>query len=35
LLGGLDRPTSGKVIIDGESIYDYKEEKLPYSEEEK
>ncbi|NLZ49528.1 MAG: ABC transporter ATP-binding protein [Clostridiales bacterium] len=28
LLGGLDRPTSGKVIIDGESIYDYKEEKL-------
>lgn len=28
LLGGLDRPTSGKVIIDGESIYDYKEERL-------
>ncbi|MCM0647705.1 ABC transporter ATP-binding protein [Clostridium swellfunianum] len=28
LLGGLDRPTSGKVVIDGESIYDYKEEKL-------
>lgn len=28
LLGGLDRPTSGKVIIDGENIYDYKEEKL-------
>ncbi|WP_160678304.1 ABC transporter ATP-binding protein [Clostridium sp. C8-1-8] len=28
LLGGLDLPTSGKVIIDGESIYDYKEEKL-------
>lgn len=28
LLGGLDRPTGGKVIIDGESIYDYKEEKL-------
>lgn len=28
LLGGLDRPTAGKVIIDGESIYDYKEEKL-------
>jgi len=28
LLGGLDKPTSGKVIIDGESIYDYKEEKL-------
>lgn len=28
LLGGLDRPSSGKVIIDGESIYDYKEEKL-------
>lgn len=28
LLGGLDMPTSGKVIIDSESIYDYKEEKL-------
>lgn len=28
LLGGLDKPTSGKVIIDGENIYDYKEEKL-------
>ncbi|MFL0247667.1 ABC transporter ATP-binding protein [Candidatus Clostridium stratigraminis] len=28
LLGGLDRPTEGKVIIDGESIYDYKEEQL-------
>jgi putative ABC transport system ATP-binding protein len=28
LLGGLDRPTDGNVIIDGESIYDYKEEKL-------
>ncbi|WP_130805683.1 ABC transporter ATP-binding protein [Senegalia massiliensis] len=28
LLGGLDRPTSGKVIIDGEDIYNYKEEKL-------
>ncbi|WP_234123885.1 ABC transporter ATP-binding protein [Clostridium hydrogenum] len=28
LLGGLDRPTSGKVIIDGENIYEYKEEKL-------
>lgn len=28
LLGGLDRPTSGEVIIDGESIYNYKEEKL-------
>lgn len=28
LLGGLDRPTNGKVIIDGESIYDYKEERL-------
>ena len=23
LLGGLDRPSSGKVIIDGKSIYDY------------
>jgi len=28
LVGGLDRPTSGKVIIDGENIYDYSEEKL-------
>lgn len=28
LLVGLDRPTEGRVIIDGESIYDYKEEKL-------
>ncbi|MBK5239960.1 ABC transporter ATP-binding protein [Clostridium sp.] len=28
LLGGLDRPTDGNVIIDGESIYHYKEEKL-------
>lgn len=28
LLGGLDQPTDGRVIIDGESIYDYKEERL-------
>lgn len=28
LLGGLDRPTEGKVIIDGEDIYKYKEERL-------
>ncbi len=28
LLGGLDRPSSGKVYIDGESIYDYKEDRL-------
>jgi putative ABC transport system ATP-binding protein len=28
LLGGLDKPTGGRVVIDGESIYDYKEEKL-------
>ena len=28
MLGGLDRPTDGKVVIDGESIYDYKEESL-------
>ncbi|WP_238882068.1 ABC transporter ATP-binding protein [Clostridium sp. YIM B02551] len=28
LLGGLDKPSSGKVVIDGESIYDYKEENL-------
>ena len=28
LLGGLDRPTEGKVIIDGDDIYRYGEEKL-------
>lgn len=28
LLGGLDRPTSGEVVVDGESIYKYKEERL-------
>lgn len=28
MLGGLDRPTSGEVVIEEESIYDYKEEKL-------
>ncbi|WP_129600391.1 ABC transporter ATP-binding protein [Anaerophilus nitritogenes] len=28
LLGGLDRPTEGKVMIDGEDIYEYREEKL-------
>lgn len=28
LIGGLDRPTEGKVIIDGEDIYSYGEEKL-------
>ncbi|MGY0374697.1 ABC transporter ATP-binding protein [Clostridium sp. JNZ J1-5] len=28
LLGGLDRPSEGKVIIDGEDIYKYKEDKL-------
>ncbi|MEY8000091.1 ABC transporter ATP-binding protein [Clostridium sp. Mt-5] len=28
LLGGLDRPTGGKVIIDGENIYDYSEDRL-------
>lgn len=28
LLGGLDRPTAGNVIVDGENIYRYKEEKL-------
>ncbi|WP_411170095.1 ABC transporter ATP-binding protein [Clostridium sp. MB05] len=27
-VGGVDRPTSGKVIIDGEDIYKLKEEKL-------
>ena len=28
LIGGVDRPTSGKVIIDNEDIYKLKEEKL-------
>lgn len=28
LLGGLDRATSGKVIIDEKNIYDYKDEEL-------
>lgn len=28
LLGGLDRPSSGRVIIDEKSIYDYKDEEL-------
>lgn len=28
LLGGVDRPTSGKVIIDGKDIYSFNEEKL-------
>ena len=28
LLGGLDRPSSGKVIIDGKSIYDYNDDDL-------
>lgn len=28
LLGGLDLPTSGKVMVNGDSIYDYNEEKL-------
>lgn len=28
LLGGVDRPTEGKVFIAGESIYDMKENKL-------
>lgn len=28
LIGGLDQPTEGKVIIDGEDIYRYKEERL-------
>lgn len=28
LLGGLDRPSSGKVIIDEKSIYDYNDDEL-------
>lgn len=28
ILGGLDRPTDGKVMVDGENIYSYAEEQL-------
>ncbi len=28
LIGGVDRPTSGKVFIDGKNIYDYNEDQL-------
>lgn len=28
ILGGLDRPTGGKVMVDGANIYDYSEEQL-------
>lgn len=28
LIGGVDRPTSGKVFIDGKSIYNYDDDKL-------
>ena len=28
IMGGLDKPTSGKVIVDGQNIYDYAEEQL-------
>ena len=28
LLGGVDRPTSGKVYIDGKDIYDFNDDKL-------
>ena len=28
LLGGVDRPTSGKVFIDGKDIFDFNDEKL-------
>lgn len=28
ILGGLDRPSSGQVIVDGENIYNYREERL-------
>ncbi|MCX7695459.1 MAG: ABC transporter ATP-binding protein [Caloramator sp.] len=28
VLGGLDRPSEGRVIVDGEDIYKYKEDKL-------
>lgn len=28
ILGGLDRPSSGQVIVDGENIYNYQEERL-------
>ena len=28
LIGGVDRPTSGKVFIDGKNIYSYDDDKL-------
>ncbi|MCG8531198.1 MAG: ATP-binding cassette domain-containing protein, partial [Desulfovibrionales bacterium] len=28
ILGGLDRPNAGQVMVDGENIYDYPEEQL-------
>ena len=28
LIGGVDRPTSGKVFIDGKNIYNYDDDKL-------
>lgn len=33
LLGGLDRPTSGEVIVDGKSIFEMRDEELTISEE--
>ena len=35
MLGGLDRPSSGKVFVDGKDIFSLKDEELPFSDEEK
>ena len=35
ILGGVDRPTSGKVYINGEDIFNLNDEKLAISEEDK
>ena len=35
LLGGVDRPTEGKVFIDGKDIYSFNDEKLAIFEEDR
>ena len=35
ILGGVDRPTSGKVYIDGQDIFDFNDDKLAILEEDK
>lgn len=31
ILGGVDRPTSGKVFVDGQDVYAQNEDQLPFS----